>query len=56
MDVHAGVMMKRLLTLQGYTVGQSITDDLQWLAQGIAFIRRGFAEGFLSPVIWHIFR
>lgn len=50
MDVHAGVMMKRLLTLQGYTV-DSITDDPQWLAQGIAFIRRGFAEGFLSPVI-----
>lgn len=49
MDVHAGVMMKRLLTLQGYTV-DSITEEPESLAQGLSFIRRGFADGDLRPV------
>lgn len=50
MDIHAGVLMKRLLTLTGYTVEQTLTStDNKALA--IKGLRDGFNSKQLSPVI-----
>lgn len=47
MDVHAGVLMKRLLTFKGYTLDETLTQpDLK--AKAITSLTQGFNEGLLS--------
>jgi NADPH:quinone reductase-like Zn-dependent oxidoreductase len=50
MDIHAGVLMKRLLTLKGYTVDQTLDNEAQ-KQRAITAIRKGFTEGHLKAVI-----
>lgn len=50
MDIHAGVLMKRLLTLKGYTVDQTLADK-ESKALAISQIRKGFSAHQLKPVI-----
>ena len=50
MDIHAGVLMKRLLTLKGFTV-DVVTGDPANLAAGVAFVTAGLESGSLAPVI-----
>jgi NADPH:quinone reductase-like Zn-dependent oxidoreductase len=50
MDVHAGVLMKRLLTLKGYTVDQTLTHKKN-KAIAINAIREGFSTSQLKPTI-----
>ncbi|MFT6122825.1 MAG: NADPH:quinone reductase-like Zn-dependent oxidoreductase [Oleiphilaceae bacterium] len=50
MDIHAGVLMKRLLTLKGYTVDQTLAHK-ENKALAINAIRTGFSTKQLAPVI-----
>ncbi|MFT7185573.1 MAG: NADPH:quinone reductase-like Zn-dependent oxidoreductase [Pseudohongiellaceae bacterium] len=50
MDIHAGVIMKRLLTLKGYTVDQTLADK-ENKALAISAIQKGFNTKRLKPVI-----
>lgn len=50
MDIHAGVLMKRLLTLKGYTVDQTLEDAIQ-RENAINAIRDGFDNGKLEAII-----
>lgn len=50
MDIHAGVLMKRLLTLKGYTVDQTLTHKKN-KALAIEAIRKGFSTKQLKPII-----
>jgi len=50
MDIHAGVLMKRLLTLKGYTVDQTLNNTEQ-KQRAINVISQGFSAKKLSPVI-----
>ncbi len=50
MDIHAGVLMKRLLTLKGYTVDQTLSHKLE-KAQAVTAIQKGFNNNQLKPVI-----
>jgi len=50
MDIHAGVLMKRLLTLKGYTVDQTLTHNTN-KELAINAIRNGFTSKQLKPVI-----
>ncbi len=50
MDVHAGVLMKRLLTLKGFTLDQVI-DDISLRNDGIRFVSEGLAAGALVPEV-----
>ena len=50
MDIHAGVLMKRLLTLKGYTVDQTLNQALQ-KQNAIRAIQNGFSNKQLKPVI-----
>ncbi len=50
MDIHAGVLMKRLLTIKGYTVDQTLDDKAQ-KQRAIDAIRKGFKDAELFPVI-----
>ena len=50
MDIHAGVLMKRLLTLKGYTVDQTLAHQLN-KDTAIKAIQEGFTSKELSPVI-----
>ena len=50
MDIHAGVLMKRLLTLKGYTVDQTLANPEQ-KQRAINAINQGFASKQLKPVI-----
>jgi len=50
MDIHAGVLMKRLLTLKGYTVDQTLTHKTN-KEIAINTIRQGFSTKLLKPVI-----
>jgi len=50
MDIHAGVLMKRLLTLKGYTVDQTLTHKKN-KEIAINAIQKGFSTKQLKPVI-----
>ena len=50
MDIHAGVIMKRLLTLKGYTVDQTLSHNAN-KAIAIKAIRSGFKDQQLTPII-----
>jgi len=50
MDIHAGVLMKRLLTLKGYTVDQTLTHSTNKEA-AISAIQKGFTNKQLKPII-----
>ena len=50
MDIHAGVLMKRLLTLKGYTVDQTLNQAEQ-KTRAIQAISKGFSNKQLEPVI-----
>jgi len=50
MDIHAGVLMKRLLTLKGYTVDQTLENEAQ-KQNAIRSISKGFSDKNLVPVI-----
>jgi len=50
MDIHAGVLMKRLLTLKGYTVDQTLTHKTNKKV-AINAIRKGFSTKQLKPII-----
>lgn len=50
MDVHAGVLMKRLLTLSGYTLDQTLNNS-QLKQQAVSDISNGLQQRSLQPVI-----
>jgi len=50
MNVHAGVLMKRLLTLRGYTLDASLTQPTI-KATAIDAVRAGLESGVYSPLI-----
>jgi len=50
MDIHAGVLMKRLLTLKGYTVDQTL-NQAQQKQSAILAIQNGFSNKQLKPII-----
>ena len=50
MDVHAGVLMKRLLTLQGYTLDQTLGNESK-MTQAAQVIRAGIDSDSLRPLI-----
>ena len=50
MDIHAGVLMKRLLSIKGYTVDQTLQNPKQ-KETAIKAIREGFNKGGLQTVI-----
>ncbi|MGK0291103.1 MAG: NADPH:quinone reductase-like Zn-dependent oxidoreductase [bacterium] len=50
MDIHAGVLMKKLLTVKGFTL-DIVLKDASAFQLAIEGIQRGFEEGFLTPVI-----
>lgn len=54
MDVHAGVLMKRLLTLRGYTLDQTLEQEGQ-KQRAIETLTEGFNNGALKPVISETF-
>jgi len=54
MDVHAGVLMKRLLTLKGYTLDQTLSDSDKKIA-AVKGIYDGIETGSLKPVIAKFF-
>jgi len=55
MDIHAGVLMKRLLTLKGYTLDQTLQDPIQ-KQSAIEAILRGLETKQLQPVIAEKFK
>jgi NADPH:quinone reductase-like Zn-dependent oxidoreductase len=50
MDIHAGVLMKRLLTIKGYTVDM-VTGDAANLAAAVEFVTAGLNAKSLYPVV-----
>ena len=50
MDIHAGVVMKRLLTIKGFTVDLLLENPIQ-LKRAIEHITEGLNSGKLKPVI-----
>ena len=50
MNIHAGVLMKRRLSLRGYTLDETLENPLQ-RQQAIAHISNGFIKKQLKPVI-----
>lgn len=50
MDIHAGVLMKRLLTIKGYTLDQTLNEP-EIKAKAVEMITNGFDQGILSPTI-----
>ncbi len=50
MNIHAGVLMKRLLTLQGYTLDATLA-NAALKAKAVSYISQGFEDGSFSPVI-----
>ncbi len=50
MDIHAGVLMKRLLTVKGYTLDLTL-DNAEKKARAITDISQGFESGQLTPTI-----
>jgi len=50
MDIHAGVLMKRLLTLKGYTLDQTL-ENTEQKQKAINAINQGFATKLLTPCI-----
>jgi NADPH:quinone reductase len=55
MDIHAGVLMKRLLTFKGYTVDQTLDDPAQ-KSRAITAIMNGFKHKDLNCVISEQFK
>jgi NADPH:quinone reductase-like Zn-dependent oxidoreductase len=53
MNIHAGVLMKRRLTLRGYTLDETLNDSAQ-KTQAITQIYTGFIKKQLKPVIAQI--
>ena len=54
MDIHAGVLMKRLLTLRGYTIDQTLNDDTK-KQKAVAALLKGFEAKQLAPIVDHQF-
>ena len=54
MDIHAGVMMKKLLTIKGYTFSALLADENQWRTC-VAEITEAIQSEKLSPVIAKVF-
>lgn len=54
MDVHAGVLMKRLLNLSGFTLDK-VMDDPALREQGLKFVGNGLTSGVLKPAIAGVF-
>ncbi|PID44501.1 MAG: NADPH:quinone reductase [Proteobacteria bacterium] len=54
MEVHAGVLMKRLLTMKGFTLDKVI-EDKPCLERALDCIRSGLTEGRLTPCIARTF-
>lgn len=50
MDIHAGVLMKRLLTIKGYTLDQTLSDTNKRNA-AVRFLNSGFEQNILQPTI-----
>lgn len=55
MDIHAGVLMKRLLTLKGYTVDQTLNNSEQ-KDKAVTAIKNGFTNNDLKCVIAEQFK
>jgi len=55
MDIHAGVLMKRLLTLKGYTVDQLLSKPIQ-KQRAIESILRGLDQKKINPIIAKTFK
>jgi NADPH:quinone reductase-like Zn-dependent oxidoreductase len=54
MDIHAGVLMKRQLTIKGFVIGQ-LLDNPTLLKQAVSAITTGLDKGSLKPVIAGIY-
>lgn len=54
MPIHAGVLMKRLLTVKGYTLDQTL-DKAQVRQRAITSLSKGFDEQSLRPIIARYF-
>ncbi len=50
MDIHAGVLMKRLLTIKGFTL-DTVVEDKPYLHRALDCIKTGLTQGKLIPCI-----
>jgi len=55
MDIHAGVLMKRLLTIKGYTLDQTLADERK-KHRAIQTLSEGFNSRVLKPTIAETFK